>query len=282
MKKILSLFAGLCLVLSMTINVSADPAGLTVSYEKKNSQLVATVTADGTLGAAVIEIEYDADELSCSADSVAILPSDDYVVYEYNVTEDAVCIGFVAIDPDHIPEGKIATIIFDIAPEVKDKAADEFAVNVNEEEVVTVEELEQIIAGEEDNENEGGNQGGNQGGNEGGNQGGNTSGGSTGGNAGGNEGGNAGDDTDDEGNDDADDNQGTGSDDDDDEENAGGSDNQGGSSDEDDKDDDADVDDDDAQTPAAEKNNTVVFIVIGAVVVVAAVAGVAFWYFKKK
>ena len=167
MKKILSFIAGLGLVFALTANVSAETPGINVSQAKQGTELVVTVAADGTLGATIVELEFDAKELSLTEADVKMPENTDYVAYECNVEDGVVSIGFVALKPEHAPKGTIATITFDIAEGAQSKTADQFTIGVKQTDSVTIDELKEIIAGGQGNggSGNGGNGGSGNGGN---------------------------------------------------------------------------------------------------------------------
>lgn len=146
MRKILSLIAGLGLVLTLATNVSAATPGINVTQEKQGTELVVTITADGTLGATILELEFNEDELNCSVDDIVMPENTENVAYECNVADGIVSVGFVALNPQSVPKGTIATITFNIADGAQSKTAEQFAIGLEQTDVVTVEELKQIIA----------------------------------------------------------------------------------------------------------------------------------------
>ena len=111
MRKILSLIAGLGLMLTLAANVSAATPGIEVSQVKQGTELVVTITADGTLGATVLELEFNAAELGCTVDDIVMPENTEYVAYECDVTDGIVSVGFVALNPQYVPKGTIATIV---------------------------------------------------------------------------------------------------------------------------------------------------------------------------
>ncbi len=141
MKKILSLIAGLGLALLLSANVSADTAGIDVSAQKQGTELVVTVTADGSLGGVVVDLEFDANELYCDLDTITMPENTDYVLYECSVEEGVVSIGFMALNPRFVPNGTVATITFYVADEAQGKAASEFVFETTTVDVVTLNEL---------------------------------------------------------------------------------------------------------------------------------------------
>ncbi len=141
MRKILSLIAGLGLAFLIATNVSADTPGINVSTQKQDNELVVTVTADGSLGGVVVDLEFDASELYCDVDRIVMPTNSEYVVYECEVTEGTVSIGFVAVNPRHVPNGTIATITFAIAEEAQSKTAEQFTVEAKQVDVITLSEL---------------------------------------------------------------------------------------------------------------------------------------------
>lgn len=141
MKKILSLIAGLGLAILLSANVSADTPGIDVSAQKQGTELVVTVTADGSLGGVVVDLEFDANELYCDLDTITMPNNTDYVLYECSVEEGVVSIGFMSLNPRYVPNGTVATITFYVAEEAQGKAANEFSFETTTVDVVTLDEL---------------------------------------------------------------------------------------------------------------------------------------------
>lgn len=148
MRKILSLIAGLGLVFSLAANVSAATPGIDVSQTKQGTELVVTVTADGTLGATVLDLEFDTDELSCTVDDIVMPANTDNIAYACDVSDGVVSIGFVALDAKHAPKGTIATITFEIAKGAQNKTAEQFNIGVEQVDVVTLDELKKLTGQE--------------------------------------------------------------------------------------------------------------------------------------